>query len=150
MECSGNLNSFGRRRRALNDTDNEDNSGTRSYYKTGDEVSVTTSTTLPSTTNEAVLANSLDIAQDPTSRTSRSTNSENEDSQRSGKLLPDHVDLGLRLTVGEEVLQKPSFPSSMGGGHFPETSPYTEPGLNAYYPSLANAGGKLAYQSKFS
>lgn len=141
MECSGNLNSFGRRRRALNDTDNEDNSGTRSYYKTGDEVSVTTSTTLPSTTNEAVLANSLDIAQDPTSRTSRSTNSENEDSQRSGKLLPDHVDLGLRLTVGEEVLQKPSFPSSMGGGHFPETSPYTEPGLNAYYPSLANAGG---------
>ena len=29
-----------------------------------------------------------------------------------GNLLPEHVDLGLRLTVGEDVVQKPFLPST--------------------------------------
>ena len=29
-----------------------------------------------------------------------------------GDLLPEHVDLGLRLTVGEDVVQKPFLPST--------------------------------------
>ena len=37
-----------------------------------------------------------------------------------GNLLPEHVDLGLRLTVGEDVVQKPFLPSTqerMNYGH---------------------------------
>ena len=38
---------------------------------------------------------------------------------RRGRVLPEHVDLGLRLTVGEGVLKKPFLESSHGDGHFP-------------------------------
>ena len=58
-------------------------------------------------------------------------------------LLPEHVDLGLRLTVGEDVVQKPSLPSMQGdtGGHFPESSGgslYQDKhaaAANAYFPA---------------
>ncbi len=62
-------------------------------------------------------------------------------SYRNGRLLPEHVDLGLRLTVGEDVVQKPFLPSSQGSGHFPESSPYTEPASNAYFPASGSGAG---------
>lgn len=55
--------------------------------------------------------------------------------ERGPRLLPEHVDLGLRLTVGEEVNQKPFLPSSQGTGHFPEQSAFTESNINPYYPA---------------
>ena len=61
---------------------------------------------------------------------------------RSGRILPEHVDLGLRLTVGEGVLKKPFLQSTHGEGHFPEMSARTEPSNNAYFPgNPALAGG---------
>merc|ERR1719511_414125 len=56
---------------------------------------------------------------------------------RSGRVLPEHVDLGLRLTVGEGILKKPFLQSTHGEGHFPEMSAQTEPSPNAYFPKLA-------------
>lgn len=56
---------------------------------------------------------------------------------RSGRLLPEHVDLGLRLTVGEGLVQRPFLESSRGNGHFPEMSAQTEPVPDAYFPALA-------------
>ena len=53
---------------------------------------------------------------------------------RSGRVLPEHVDLGLRLTVGEGILKKPFLQSTHGEGHFPEMSAQTEPSPNAYFP----------------
>jgi hypothetical protein len=38
-------------------------------------------------------------------------------------------------------VQKPHLPSSQGSGHFPESSPYTEPGSNAYFPGASTGGG---------
>ena len=64
---------------------------------------------------------------------------------RSGRLLPEHVDLGLRLTVGENVLKKPFLESSHGNGHFPEMGAQTEPSPNAYFPSLAGLPGTYFY-----
>ena len=66
----------------------------------------------------------------------------------SGRLLPEHVDLGLRLTVGEDVLQKPLFESTRGDGKFPDAlanksgrlSSNGEGQENPYFPSLT-AGG---------
>jgi len=56
--------------------------------------------------------------------------------KRSADLLPEHVDLGLRLTVGEDVIQKPFLQSKHGDGHFPEMSPRTEPApSSSYYPA---------------
>ena len=65
-----------------------------------------------------------------------------------GRLLPEHVDLGLRLTVGEDVLQKPLFESTRGDGKFPDAlanksgrlSSNGEGQENPYFPSLT-AGG---------
>ena len=68
-------------------------------------------------------------------RAPRATSATFAEKGRDGKMLPERVDLGLRLTVGEDVNQKPFLPNSQGSGHFPESSPYTEPALNAaYYP----------------
>ena len=66
----------------------------------------------------------------------------------SGRLLPEHVDLGLRLTVGEDVLQKPFLESSLGDGKFPEAnkSGRSAGGLEddpPYYPSLTAGGNGL-------
>ena len=61
---------------------------------------------------------------------------------RRGKLLPEHIDLGLRLTVGEDVIQKPFLESKHGDGIFPEMQPHTEAAPNPYYPSLAGNPGK--------
>ena len=70
--------------------------------------------------------------------------SKRETGSRSGRLLPEHVDLGLRLTVGEGVLKKPFLESSHGNGHFPEMGAQTEPSPNnAYFPSLAGLPGTL-------
>ena len=60
---------------------------------------------------------------------------------RSGRILPEHVDLGLRLTVGEGVLKKPFLQSTHGEGHFPEMSARTEPSNNAYFPGNPNLAG---------
>jgi hypothetical protein len=57
-------------------------------------------------------------------------------------LFAEHIDLGLRLTVGEDVLQKPFLQSKHGDGHFPEMSPRTEPAPSSYYPALAGGPGK--------
>merc|ERR1719394_1327937 len=55
--------------------------------------------------------------------------------RRTGRLLPEHVDLGLRLTVGEMALKKPFLESSR---NFPEMSAQTEASPeNAYFPALA-------------
>ena len=56
-------------------------------------------------------------------------------------LFLEHIDLGLRLTVGEDVLQKPFLQSKHGDGHFPEMSPRTEPAPSSYYPALAGGPG---------
>ena len=61
---------------------------------------------------------------------------------RRGRVLPEHVDLGLRLTVGEGVLKKPFLESTHGEGHFPEMSAQTEPSQNAYFPKLGGFPGK--------
>ena len=60
---------------------------------------------------------------------------------RRGKLLPEHIDLGLRLTVGEDVIQKPFLESKHGDGKFPEMQPHTEAAPNPYYPSLPGSPG---------
>ena len=65
-----------------------------------------------------------------------------EKRERRGRVLPEHVDLGLRLTVGEGVLKKPFLESTHGEGHFPEMSAQTEPSQNAYFPKLAGLPGK--------
>lgn len=64
---------------------------------------------------------------------------------RRGRVLPEHVDLGLRLTVGEGVLKKPFLESTHGEGHFPEMSAQTEPSQNAYFPKLAGLPGKQGF-----
>ena len=61
---------------------------------------------------------------------------------RRGKLLPEHIDLGLRLTVGEDVIQKPFLESKHGDGKFPEMQPHTEAAPNPYYPSAPGSPGK--------
>ena len=71
------------------------------------------------------------------SRMLRST----DNRQRKGKLLPEHIDLGLRLTVGEDVIQKPCLESKHGDGKFPEMQPHTEAAPNPYYPSLPGSPG---------
>ena len=71
------------------------------------------------------------------SRMLRST----DDRPRRGKLLPEHIDLGLRLTVGEDVIQKPFLESKHGDGKFPEMQPHTEAAPNPYYPSLPGSPG---------
>ena len=54
-------------------------------------------------------------------------------------MLPEHVDLGLRLTVGEMALKKPFLESSR---NFPEMSAQTEASPeNAYFPASPEAGG---------
>ena len=68
--------------------------------------------------------------------------------QIAGRLLPEHVDLGLRLTVGEDVLQKPFLESSLGDGKFPEANKSgRSEGLDEdnlpYYPSLKAGGSGL-------
>ena len=64
--------------------------------------------------------------------------------RRTGRVLPEHVDLGLRLTVGEMALKKPFLESSR---NFPEMSAQTEASPDsAYFPSLAGfpaTGGVL-------
>ena len=60
---------------------------------------------------------------------------------RRGKLLPEHIDLGLRLTVGEDVIQKPFLESKHGDGKFPEMQPHTEAAPNPYYPSAPGSPG---------
>ena len=55
--------------------------------------------------------------------------------------IPEHVDLGLRLTVGEGALNKPFLRSTHGDGHFPEMSAQTEPSPNAYFPAMAGFPG---------
>ena len=65
-----------------------------------------------------------------------------EKRERRGRVLPEHVDLGLRLTVGEGVLKKPFLESTHGEGHFPEMSAQTEPSQNAYFPKLGGFPGK--------
>ena len=62
---------------------------------------------------------------------------------RRGKLLPEHIDLGLRLTVGEDVIQKPFLESKHGDGKFPEMQPHTEAAPNPYYPSLPGSPGNI-------
>ena len=62
---------------------------------------------------------------------------------RRGKLLPEHIDLGLRLTVGEDVIQKPFLESKHGDGKFPEMQPHTEAAPNPYYPSLPGSPGDI-------
>ncbi len=75
----------------------------------------------------------------------RSRRSPGPNVHRERRFLPEHVDLGLRLTVGEDVVQKPFLPSSQGAGHFPESAgAFTEPSLKAYYPSQ-NGGPGSAY-----
>jgi len=61
---------------------------------------------------------------------------------RSPRFLPEHVDLGLRLTVGEDTVQKPSLPSSVGGSdpHFPEAFPYTEASPAGHGRESRNSG----------
>ena len=61
---------------------------------------------------------------------------------RRGKLLPEHIDLGLRLTVGEDVIQKPFLESKLGDGKFPEFQPNTEAAPSPYYPSAGGNPGK--------
>jgi hypothetical protein len=63
-----------------------------------------------------------------------------QERMRSGRVLPEHIDLGLRLTVGKDDIKKPFLQSSHGDGHFPEMSAQTEPSPNAYFPSLNAAG----------
>ena len=71
--------------------------------------------------------------------------------RRTGRLLPEHVDLGLRLTVGEDVIKKPSLPSSQGAGHFPDErdrarkTEHLLPSMNAYYPSFTGNSGMIFF-----
>ena len=50
-----------------------------------------------------------------------------------GQLLPEHMLLGLRLTVGEDVLPKPHPPSKLGRGNFPDQKKRSKEEEN-YYP----------------
>ncbi len=158
MDCFGDLESYGKRRkRSAFDHHNKKKNATatKEYFLTA------TATLAPYTEEEEeepVLTNSVDIDGDKKKhhRTKRNT--------RTPRFLPEHVDLGLRLTVGEEVNQKPFLPSSAGEGHFPEYSPYTSPkpgggaggGANggnsnlnsAYYPALNNSGRKITNKWK--
>ena len=134
MECAGDIDSFGRRRRSTRNKN--------SYFPF-----------LPETQSEAlpkghkvqeVHFKAVEAQIEPSSegrqRRSAPINEEKK-AEIEAKLLPDVVDLGLRLTVGEEELRKPFLASRNGDGHFPESSPYTEPASNAYYPALAGVGG---------
>ena len=137
MDCIGDIESYGRRRRSVNDTDQfGDNDGeNKSYYK----VTTTPKTTTISLSLESAVENSLGKPKsNSNNRVPRSTTATKVD------LLPEKVDLGLRLTVGEDVNQKPFLPSSQGAGHFPESSPYTEPAINAYYPANNATSGKIS------
>ena len=51
---------------------------------------------------------------------------------------PSRAGLNSMQTIANFDTFPPS--SSQGAGHFPESSPYTETSLNAYYPSSSNGG----------
>ena len=73
-----------------------------------------------------------------------SEESQIQNRHRRGRVLPEQVDLGLRLTVGENVLKKPFLESSHGDGLFPEMGAQTEPSPNAYFPALAGFPGTVS------
>ena len=77
-------------------------------------------------------------------RVSRMLRSTDNNLPRRGKVLPEHIDLGLRLTVGEDVIQKPFLESKHGDGKFPEMQPHTEAAPSPYYPSLAGNPGTFS------
>ena len=54
-------------------------------------------------------------------------------------LLPDQLQLGLRLTVGEDQVARPHPPSRLGRGNFPEREE-TSPVTDQYYPSISAFG----------
>jgi len=128
MDCSGGLQSFGRRKRSTNETDDEP----PGYFRVSTQV-------------ENTPAKSDESSDGSIGRSPRSTEPTilpyGGKFGIKGDLLPEHVDLGLRLTVGEEQAQRPFLPSTQGSGHFPESAPYTEPASNAYFPAAENGGG---------
>ncbi len=143
MECFGDIESYGRRRKrsaadynSTTDSSAPTTANRTSYFKITLPLETTEPTHTANKTKEEIYTNALD--NDKISRERRHS--------REPRFLPEKVDLGLRLTVGEEVNQKPFLPSSLGEGHFPESSPYTstEPGAGggpnvnnaAYYPAL--------------
>ena len=116
MDCSGGLESYGKRRRRR--STKEEAGG--SYFKvTSGEMETTgvtrspTGNTLINTENPVILLRSLPI---PDRKASHISNSESVRRLNDKNLLPEHVDLGLRLTVGEDVVQKPFLPSSQVNG----------------------------------
>jgi len=118
MQCSGGLESFGkkRRKRAL----------------VGPEMTIEMTTPMGSVV-KAEAAEDSGLSSESLKKIKRETHARH----RSGRLLPEHVDLGLRLTVGETALKKPFLESSR---NFPEISAaQTEasPETNAYFPKLA-------------
>ena len=101
MDCPGALQSYGRRRRSTNDTeDATDDSG---YYR--------------SSTEHSSPPHKKPLGRDTVS--TRITSSDGSGASYEDRfLLPETVALGLRLTVGEDVNQKPFLPSMHGAGHF--------------------------------
>ncbi len=138
MECVGNLDSYGKRKKrsAFNET--------RPHVM---EVTVTTPMPTPSPDSgktdgfhgkSRILTVERFLGKSRVPRSAKTL----QERMREGRVLPEHVDLGLRLTVGEDVLNKPFLRSTHGDGHFPEVGAQTEPSPNAYFPSLAGYPGK--------
>eukprot|EP00095_Tigriopus_kingsejongensis_P000115 maker-scaffold983_size73474-snap-gene-0.8 protein:Tk00115 transcript:maker-scaffold983_size73474-snap-gene-0.8-mRNA-1 annotation:"PREDICTED: uncharacterized protein LOC100909276" len=123
MECPGNLNSYGRRRRAL-----PSNKEWRLKHKREAD-------------GQSKFTQKL-VHQKDKIRIERSTkdiSDERDGDDLNPNILPEHVDLGLRLTVGEEVNQKPFLPSSQGDGHFPMANNRAAP-TSSYYPRRNGRG----------
>nr|XP_040567250.1 uncharacterized protein LOC121116996 isoform X1 [Lepeophtheirus salmonis] len=122
MPCSGGSESFGKRRKRS--TQDENNKEERSFFPITDEAEG--HSVQPRTSNS--FANDSSNVQESKKRKTK------ED------LLPEHIDLGLRLTVGENVLHKPFLPSRHGGGVFPEFPGESQRDSNSqYYPSSSSS-----------
>ena len=120
MDCSGGLQSYGRRKRSTNETEDDP----PAYFRVSTQLENTPGKcTSDATVRERMkrfcklMGIFLEAKSDESSdRSPRSTEPSilpyGGKFGSKGNLLPEHVDLGLRLTVGEDVVQKPFLPST--------------------------------------
>ncbi len=146
MDCFGDIESYGRRRRRAASATDTDIQWDNNYYY----YKVSSSSAMEEEEEEEGEEDGGPPVRAKARPRPRPRPRRRAAAPRTPRFLPEHVALGLRLTVGEEVNQKPFLPSSAGRpGHFPESAPFTSTegsalngdsdvdGKNAaYYPAL--------------
>jgi len=149
VTCSGNLDSYGRRRkRSANESSIIEGVTTRVTRSTA-EVSALprTSPLQDESTGTSLLEESetnVPSSSGSSQQTTSGTLSPGTPSQESpsgistlpGNLIPEQTVLGLRLTVGEDQIARPHPPSKTGHGHFPDPPASPAAPIDNYYPAF--------------